>query len=97
MMIKKYYQKVQEQLENTFNKETNVMQKVSEVIADKINDGGVVYLFGCGHSHILTEEVFYRAGGLAPIYPILIDELMLHQGGAASSQKKEKIDMFVHY
>ncbi|WP_226894834.1 SIS domain-containing protein [Oceanobacillus oncorhynchi] len=90
MMIKKYYQKVQEQLENTFNKETNVMQKVSEVIADKINDGGVVYLFGCGHSHILTEEVFYRAGGLAPIYPILIDELMLHQGGAASSQKERK-------
>lgn len=44
-----------------------------------------MYLFGCGHSHILTEEVFYRAGGLAPIYPILHEPLMLHEGAAASS------------
>lgn len=89
-MIHDYYQKVQAQLANVFDKEAKGMQQVSEVIADKINDGGVVYLFGCGHSHILTEEVFYRAGGLAPIYPILIDELMLHQGGAAASQKERK-------
>ncbi|WP_130859009.1 SIS domain-containing protein [Gracilibacillus phocaeensis] len=89
-MITNYYQNIQTQLANVFDKETNTMQQVSEVIADKINKGGVVYLFGCGHSHILTEEVFYRAGGLAPIAPILIEELMLHQGGAASSQKERK-------
>lgn len=89
-MISNYYQKIREQLSHVFDKEGEVMQEVSEMIASKINDGGVLYLFGCGHSHILTEEVFYRAGGLAPVSPILIEPLMLHQGGAASSQKERK-------
>jgi uncharacterized phosphosugar-binding protein len=26
--------------------------------------GGVVHVFGSGHSHMMAEEVFYRAGGL---------------------------------
>lgn len=89
-MIKNYYQRIQEQLKHVFEIEEQVMQQVSEEIFKKINKGGIVYLFGSGHSHILTEEVFYRAGGLAPVSPILIEPLMLHQGGAASSQKERK-------
>ena len=26
--------------------------------------GGMVHVFGSGHSHMMAEEVFYRAGGL---------------------------------
>lgn len=89
-MINNYYQKVQERLAQVFDEEVEVMQQVGEMIASKINDGGIVYLFGCGHSHIFAEDVFYRAGGLAPVAPILIEPLMLHEGGAASSQKERK-------
>lgn len=91
-MITNYYQEIQKQLAHVFENEEQAMQQVGEVISNKINEGGIVYLFGCGHSHIFTEEVFYRAGGLAPISPILIEPLMLHQGGAASSQKERKND-----
>lgn len=46
----------------------------------------LVYVFGTGHSHMLAEEVHYRAGGLAFAVPILAAPLMLHEGALASSQ-----------
>ena len=46
---------------------------------------GLIYVFGCGHSHMLAEECFYRAGGLANVCPILEEKLMLHEGGYTSS------------
>ena len=36
--------------------------------------------FGTGHSHMLAEEGHFRAGGFAPICPILFSGLMLHEG-----------------
>ena len=36
----------------------------AEMIAGCIGAGGVVHVFGSGHSHMMAEEVFYRAGGL---------------------------------
>ena len=37
-----------------------------------------VHAFGTGHSHMLAEELFYRAGGLVRVKPILFEGLMLH-------------------
>ena len=44
-----------------------------------------VYVFGTGHSHILAEEVHYRAGGLAITVPILAPPIMLHEGAVAGT------------
>lgn len=44
-----------------------------------------VYVFGTGHSHMLAEEVHYRAGGLALTVPILSSATMLHEGAVAST------------
>lgn len=46
----------------------------------------LVYLFGTGHSHLLAEEVHYRAGGLALTVPILEPTLMLHEGSVESTR-----------
>jgi uncharacterized phosphosugar-binding protein len=62
-----------------------VIDKVSEVCAKAIFEGHLLYFFGTGHSHMICEEPFYRAGGLACISPILESDLMLHEGGAKSS------------
>jgi uncharacterized phosphosugar-binding protein len=37
-----------------------------------------IFLFGTGHSHLIAEEGFYRAGGLANVVPILTEHVMLH-------------------
>lgn len=68
------------------------LETAAEKVAAAVSQDGLVHLFGCGHSHILSEEVFYRAGGLANINPILIEPLMLHEGAVRSSQLERKHD-----
>jgi len=45
----------------------------------------LVFVFGTGHSHMLAEEVHYRAGGLALAVPILSASTMLHEGALSAS------------
>ncbi|RKO62696.1 SIS domain-containing protein [Caldibacillus debilis] len=91
-MIDQYYAKVQERLELILKNEREKMEEAAAKVADSIEKGGIVHLFGCGHSHILTEEVFYRAGGLVPVNPVLHEPLMLHEGAVLSSRLERKND-----
>lgn len=91
-MLSDYFKQVQERLELVEKQEERAMLAAAEKVAEAIQEGGIIQLFGCGHSHILTEEVFYRAGGLVPVKPILIEPLMLHEGAVQSSQLERKND-----
>jgi uncharacterized phosphosugar-binding protein len=61
------------------------MEKAAAVILDAARHDKRVYVFGTGHSHMLAEEVHYRAGGLAFTVPVLIGSAMLHEGAVISS------------
>ena len=84
-MNKEYLRNIQKLLEKLENTQEQVIEQVAEVCADCIYNGGLLYFFGTGHSHMVCEEPFYRAGGLASIYPILETDLMLHEGASKSS------------
>lgn len=84
-MNKEYLRNIQNLLEKLENTQEQVIEQVAEVCADCIYNGGLLYFFGTGHSHMICEEPFYRAGGLASIYPILETDLMLHEGASKSS------------
>jgi uncharacterized phosphosugar-binding protein len=60
------------------------IEKSGRLCAEAIREGGLIHVFGTGHSHILAEEVFARAGGLLPVNAILVADLMLHEGGLRS-------------
>ncbi|MGP4080704.1 SIS domain-containing protein [Pseudalkalibacillus sp. R45] len=91
-MLEAYFQKVEQKLRVLFNEERENLNEAAEKVTEGIQNGGIIQLFGCGHSHILTEEVFYRAGGLVPIKPILHEPLMIHEGALRSSQLERKND-----
>lgn len=40
-------------------------------LARTITAGGIIHAFGSGHSSLLAQEIFHRAGGLAPINAML--------------------------
>jgi uncharacterized phosphosugar-binding protein len=40
------------------------IEEAARVMASCIANGGIVHVFGSGHSHMMAEEVFHRAGGL---------------------------------
>lgn len=60
--------------------------RAARLVSDSLLASGVWHLFGTGHSHIISEEVYYRAGGLAPVNAILFPALMQHEGPATSTK-----------
>ncbi len=65
--------------------EQEAMEKTADAIATTVAAGGVLHVFGAGHSHMLAEEIFYRAGGLVPVNAIFDPGLMVHNGAARST------------
>lgn len=82
--------KVKDIIDEVFEKEQQNIKEAATVIFESIKDNGVLHVFATGHSHMLAEEMFYRAGGLVAIDPVLRPFLMQHEG-AISSTKFERL------
>lgn len=82
---KEYMAAVRSLLDTVANDEPAIEAAV-EAIVTALKADHLVYIFGTGHSHMLAEEGHYRAGGLAPVCPILSSALMLHEGAIASTR-----------
>lgn len=57
-----------------------------DAVATALAGDHLIYIAGSGHSHLLAEEAFYRAGGIAAAQAILDPDLMLHLGASRSTQ-----------
>ncbi len=89
-MFNHYFQKLRELLDIVEKDEKEKVKKAAQKVSECVQHDGIIHLFGCGHSHMIGEELFYRAGGLAPISPILIEDVMLHKGAVRSSQLEKQ-------
>lgn len=87
-----YLNVIKNHLDKVERTQTENMLKASKMVAKTIENDGLIYIFGCGHSHLIALDCFYRAGGLANVYPILDEKLMLHESASYSSvlEKDEK-------
>ena len=61
-----------------------------EAVVASVKAGGLTYIFGTGHSHLLALELHYRAGGPAFVIPILDESMMLHEGAIASTARERE-------
>jgi len=77
MLYKEYLEKVGELLDRVIEEQGEEIKKAAEILARSIQNGGVVHVFGCGHSQMYGMELFYRAGGLVPVNAILTPALAL--------------------
>ena len=73
-----YLQAVNQLQRRAVESQHAVMRQIAERMAETTRRDQRIFLFGTGHSHLLAEEAFYRAGGLANVVPILSEHLMLH-------------------
>ena len=80
-----YFSNLNAILTRTLETQKDGMEAASRKIADCMREGGMVYTFGTGHGHLLALEIFYRAGGMACLCPILDEKLMLHISAAGST------------
>lgn len=72
-------------LEAIAEKQLNAIHTAAGWVAETVSQGGLLFITGSGHSHMLAEEIFYRAGGLVAVNPILDPALMLHEAAVRSS------------
>jgi uncharacterized phosphosugar-binding protein len=62
-------------IDELIEREASNLAQASAWMAEAIEAGGLIRIFGTGHSRLLAEEVFFRAGGLAPTDAILEDSV----------------------
>ena len=83
---RRYLARVGELLHEVLDTQWAAIAQTAEAVADALRNGRQVHAFGSGHSHMLAEELFYRAGGLADVRPILFEGLMLHANAPLSTR-----------
>jgi len=84
--LDRYFQTMRELESRTLAGQRTKLIEVAEKMAETTRRDGRIFIFGTGHSHLLAEEGFYRAGGLANAVPMLAEHLMLHSLPALGSR-----------
>jgi len=63
--------------------------QAADMIAAALRSNGIIHVFGAGHSSLLAQEIFFRAGGLVAVNPML-SSLMSFEGGVVESTEFER-------
>lgn len=81
----RYIEYLQSKIQEVMDNELPNIEKAARLVADSCLKGGRLYVFGSGHSHLIAEELYIRAGGLALVHAILPPEMMLNQMATKST------------
>ena len=84
--IEAYWKALSIIITEAFTRQAETLEKAARAIASALQEKHMVYTFGTGHGHLLSLELFYRAGGLASLCPMLDETLMLHKEAAKGSE-----------
>lgn len=81
-----YLQAISELQERVVESQRATLLKIAGKMAEVTRRDGRIFIFGTGHSHLIAEEGFYRAGGLANIVPMVSEHFMVHHLPALGSR-----------
>lgn len=70
-LYRDYFRRLYDTIESVMESEGSKIETAASWMAASIANEGIVHLFGSGHSHMVAEEVFHRAGSLMPLNPML--------------------------
>lgn len=84
-----YIENIQKLINDVLHTQLTLIESAAHEIASAIEQERKIFLFGTGHSHMLAEEMFFRAGGLVNVQPILEDALMLHTSASKSAELQQ--------
>lgn len=88
----RYVHEVEDLLRQAGERSAPQVAEAAELIAGAIADDRVLYVFGASHAGILVQDLFYRAGGLAAIEPILPAGLMLNERPIVRTTRLERLE-----
>jgi uncharacterized phosphosugar-binding protein len=82
-------------LEKIRDTQMPALQKAAQICCNSISQGGLVHLFGTGHSRIMVEEMFPRHGSFPGFHPIV--ELSLTYHNAVVGVNGQRQAMFLEH
>jgi len=88
----RYVTRVEELLKEVFDAEHDNIEAAIDLITQANLTKHSVFIFGASHAGILTEEMFYRAGGLMTINPIFAREFMLDRSPVTFTSQMERLE-----
>ena len=80
-----YFKKIGALLEEILEHESNKMEETAKLFYESIRQNGRIFVSGSGHSSIVAQEAFYRAGGLVSIKPIWLKSLLITENAEMST------------
>ncbi len=89
-MWESFVEEVTKQIKDTVDSEGKAIKAAAAIIAGAIEMDGVIHTFGSGHSALVAQEIFCRAGGIVPVNAIL-DPSFLVSHGAMRSTNMERL------
>ena len=92
MIFKSYVNQLNQLLNTVAEAEQDTILKASELLFNAIKSHHNIFAFGAAHAGILTQELVYRAGGLAVINPIQAAELELTSRPIPKTSKMERLE-----
>lgn len=81
-----YLQAISELQKRVVDSQRATFLEIAQKMADVTRRDQRIFIFGTGHSHLMAEEGFYRAGGFANVIPMLSEHFMLHNLPALGSR-----------
>ena len=75
-----YALKINSILKKISKEENKKFLQCAKIIKTSYKKGGQLFIFGTGHSKLLAEESFHRAGGYAGACPVRSDEINFSKG-----------------
>ncbi len=90
MAFERYVDGLQAVLERIKLEQAQNIKQAGQLVAAALSAGGVIHTFGTGHSHLIADEAFFRAGGIAAINPILEERLIFLKGALESTRAERE-------
>ncbi len=89
---KDYFNHIQGLLDNLINKENDHIEQAIDYLFTATKNKRNIFVFGASHAGIISEELTYRAGGLATINPIFDASMMLNNVPVTHTSKMERLE-----
>lgn len=86
-----YFKKIYRILEVVEREERDKILKAAFEVYNATLKNKSIYVFGASHAGILTQEAFYRAGGLININPIFAPEVSVERSPITLTSKMERL------
>jgi len=92
MLAKEYLEKASAILKKIEESQLGKIEEAAEIISQAIIDGHMLFAFGCSHSSLPVQDIFYRAGGLMLVNPIFGPGLSLEDFPPTFTSEMERLE-----